>query len=254
MTTRVSAKQCADCGELRVGKHHCSAKRPAPPCRYCGAPCRYIKAFSVGSLWMRGGWAMICHDPACQKKFDADSEQVYAEMERAEDARQLQALYDAAEFPPELFKHELQDFNLDFDRSLGSFYIWGPNGTGKSALAVALMKSWQKPCHWISAHRYLIRVKSTYRRRGGQSEEDVMNELMRWPVLCIDDLGAEPKSDFNVASIYELVKERHEHGKHTIITSNLSITDIDSQIDPRLASRLATHRIVKITGKDRRVA
>lgn len=154
--------------------------------------------------------------------------------------------------PATLAHHVLADFAVEPPEHPRPTFIYGPNGTGKSALSVALFKEWGGG-HWSSAYRILSRIKSTYRKQSDESEQDVMDALVSVKVLGIDDLGAENRTEFGVSTIYEIVKERCEAGVPTIITSNLTLPELD-KIEPRLASRLAQFWLVPMKGADRRIA
>jgi len=68
----------------------------------------------------------------------------------------------------------------------------------------------------------------------------------------LDDLGAEKTSDWTGQSIYTLISRRINDCKPTIVTSNLSLSEIDA-VDPRRASRLGGMVYYKMTGHDRRL-
>lgn len=255
---------CKLCGQRYESKtaHDCPAKRPAPKCKFCDKPACYLPAsFGTGSFNMHGGWSIHCGAPACEDQQQEIIDKMLLEEKQNEYLRRVAELMAAAELPPVLAGYTLDDFRawepikgqfLDLPRKPKSLFLWGPNGTGKSGLAVALLQFWKVRCLFISAHRILARIKSTYRRRGGETEEMVLNDLRNYPALVIDDLGAEAQSDFNYATLYEIVKERDEHNRATIVTTNLSLAEID-KLEPRMASRLSAYQIAKLAGKDARV-
>ena len=255
---------CQLCGQHYDSKtgHDCPAKRPAPSCKFCKKPCRYLPSFrGVGATRLNGGWTVHCGSPECEAKQQDVIDELLLEQQQNEYLKRVDKLMAEAELPPVLAEFTLDDFHDweptkevfdELPRKPQSLFLWGPNGTGKSGLAVALLQFWKVRCLFVSAHRILARIKSTYRRRGGESEEGVLNDLRSYQALVIDDLGAEAQSDFNYATLYEVVKERDEHKRATIVTSNLNLTEID-KLEPRMASRLASFQIVKMAGKDARV-
>jgi DNA replication protein DnaC len=71
--------------------------------------------------------------------------------------------------------------------------------------------------------------------------------------LVLDDLGLGKKSDFAPDLIYMIIDKRIELGKPTVVTSNLSLSQISQLIDDRLASRLASFELIEMKGEDKRL-
>lgn len=90
---------------------------------------------------------------------------------------------------------------------------------------------------WVSAPKLLSDLRGTFRKDGGPSEQDILNQYIGLKLLVLDDLGAEKATDFTSQAIYMLLSERINWMRPTIVTSNLSIEEIHRS-DPRLASRL----------------
>ena len=148
----------------------------------------------------------------------------------------------------------------------------GSTGVGKTHLATALMRSAMRPENpnfvgvevgaglfdytgsigWVSVPFFLTEIKSTFSRESKGSEQEVIERYAVPKCLVLDDLGAEKSSEFSISSLYVLLSERINRQKKTIITTNLTIDEIE-EIDQRLASRLAGFSTVKLPEKDRRI-
>jgi DNA replication protein DnaC len=50
-----------------------------------------------------------------------------------------------------------------------------------------------------------------------------------------------------------IIDKRIELGKPTVVTSNLSLSQISQLIDDRLASRLASFELIEMKGEDKRL-
>lgn len=154
-----------------------------------------------------------------------------------------------------------------FERT-GALFI-GPPGIGKTYAATALAKlyvaSTVKPLNtrdgkvypdrslaWITAPRFLARIRSTMSPRARESSLDVLDELCRASVLVLDDYGADKPSDFAAESLYDLLTGRLNDCRYTIVTSNLALEDIAAW-RPSIASRLAEFARVDLPGPDRRL-
>jgi DNA replication protein DnaC len=116
--------------------------------------------------------------------------------------------------------------------------ILGPSGTGKTHCARRLWQSLHGRFSWdrmdfIAALIYWPAFMSELRSGGAYNRE---REMQRWPMLCLDDIGAErDTSGFASEHLNALMGCRV--GRWTIITSNLSLEQIGS-IDPRIADRM----------------
>lgn len=73
-------------------------------------------------------------------------------------------------------------------------------------------------------------------------------------LLIIDDLGAECITQYSVSSITSLIDLRIVNGKHTIISSNLTLPAIRKTYGERLFSRfLGEFRVLQFAGRDIRM-
>ncbi len=59
-----------------------------------------------------------------------------------------------------------------------------------------------------------------------------------YDLICLDDLGTERNSEAAQQNIYFILDERYRKCLNTIVTSNLTLKEID-KYDPRIASRLS---------------
>lgn len=70
-------------------------------------------------------------------------------------------------------------------------------------------------------------------------------------LLILDDLGTEMTTLFTVASLYSLINTRMMDGRPTIISTNLTSTDLEKRYSAQIASRIAgTYRLVLFAGED----
>ncbi|KAF0156271.1 MAG: DNA replication protein [Elusimicrobia bacterium] len=145
-------------------------------------------------------------------------------------------------------------------------YVTGAVGTGKTHLATAWLRQ-LLPEHldldqydhvmglaakWESVPELLGRLRETFGGRG-ESETGVLCDYMLPSLLVLDDLGAEQSTDWTGQAIYRLVSKRLNDLRQTIVTSNLSLEELNVR-DPRLASRLGGMAYQRLEGGDRRLA
>ncbi len=73
-------------------------------------------------------------------------------------------------------------------------------------------------------------------------------------LLIIDDLGTEPITQFTVSSLYNLINTRAMNDKQVMLSTNLSLSEMQKKYGDRIASRLFGESIIlKFTGKDVRL-
>ena len=173
-------------------------------------------------------------------------------------------------FPKRFLTAHLKDFQTKYDvpESDQGFYITGKRGVGKTHLLAAICK------HKIAAHlkanandienkdlpafisvpELLFQFKQSYSKNSNTSEDEILNKYTHVRVLALDDLGAERSTDWAIQLLYLLVNRRYSDMRQTFISSNLPLDQIASQLDDRIASRIAGMcDVVEIQGQDRRI-
>jgi DNA replication protein DnaC len=173
----------------------------------------------------------------------------------------------------------------DYAKIDDNILIMGPTGCGKTHLAISVLRYFieqriikmpmqrskegkliSDPCYpaglFITVPRLLMDLRSVYtgdRKKRNKwddnikaTEEDVINEYVEEKFLILDDLGAEKTTDFSLTSLYMIIDERINNFKRTIITTNLSLQDIEQKMDARIASRLSGMKTIKLNMPDYR--
>jgi DNA replication protein DnaC len=128
----------------------------------------------------------------------------------------------------------------------GILLLLGNVGTGKSHLAVAALRQ------RVDAHRHdamfitqsaLLRrhrqsYKSPHRRAGDETPQDILEACQEANLLVLDDLGLSSGSRDEPALVYDLLTHRYDNFSATIITSNLTPSELETEIGSRLYDRL----------------
>ena len=123
--------------------------------------------------------------------------------------------------------------------------LLGPCGAGKTHLAKAVWSAWKtnlrdhtRTRHGISARlegKWIYWPQAVDRIRGG--EYSLVPALEQADMAVIDDIGGEyDVSGFAASQLNRLANQRL--GKWTIWTSNLSLDQIATKLDNRIADRL----------------
>ena len=90
-------------------------------------------------------------------------------------------------------------------------------------------------------------VRATFGKDRGE-EEQVVGFYQRAPLLVLDDLGTEFTSAFTLSTVYNLLNTRK---KPTIISSNLTVKELQEKYSQRVVSRLFSQfTYLRFVGKD----
>lgn len=146
----------------------------------------------------------------------------------------------------------------EFDRTYRNLYFYGPVGTGKSFLsncaAEALIKSGHSVIYF-SASALFERLNSlTYDYKMREELDALRRDLYECELLIIDDLGTEIPGNLVASSLFSLLNERDLRKRSTIISTNLSLDELQSRYSARILSRIMySYDLLKLTGYDIRV-
>ena len=73
-------------------------------------------------------------------------------------------------------------------------------------------------------------------------------------LLLIDDLGTEFANGFTISQMFVCLNERLLRGKSTMISTNLSLDDLNNMYSERVFSRITSaYTVLRITGDDIRI-
>lgn len=101
----------------------------------------------------------------------------------------------------------------------------------------------------ISAYKLLEIVRKAY-----FSNEENAGEISEIEVLMIDDLGSEPlMQNVTVEQLFNLLNERQNRGLSTVVSTNLTMPELQGRYTERIASRLRDKnnwKVITLEGKD----
>lgn len=103
--------------------------------------------------------------------------------------------------------------------------FYGDVGTGKSFFACCIANALIDKGIAAKVTNF-PQILSEMQGSGGRQK--TIDDLKRYPLLVIDDLGAERDTSFSVEQIYSVVDARWRAGKPLIVTTNLSIEELEN--------------------------
>lgn len=235
-------------------------------CRVCGSEVEVVSSPITSKA--------ITYCPTCYEREDRERKSRQMEALRKQLTERMEIYLRKRGVPRRFLNARITDFPVSWwklKESAEGLFLAGPRGLGKTYLAVALMREMilatQPVYHegsykidlkrmplFVTVPELLLEIRETF--NGNQiSEKAVIDKYSRVDVLVLDDLGAEKTSDWVLQTLYTIVDRRYREELRTIITSNLSIEEIEEKLNDRVASRVVGMcRVCIIKGKDRRVS
>ena len=115
--------------------------------------------------------------------------------------------------------------------------LMGKSGLGKTFLLQCI-------AHRTAERGFLPVYTSAYRlfelarKAYIENDSDILSPMMEAPLLLIDDLGTEPlMNNVTITQLFNLLNERQMAGRHTVISTNLSISEMRERYTERITSR-----------------
>jgi DNA replication protein DnaC len=108
-------------------------------------------------------------------------------------------------------------------KKMGLMFIGDP-GTGKTHLAVAVMKRLIArgfECVFFDYQNLLERIRSSYDQASGAAQREAYQTALDCEVLVLDDLGAHRVTDWVEDTVTSLITYRYNNNKPLITTTNL---------------------------------
>lgn len=109
----------------------------------------------------------------------------------------------------------------------------GPNGTGKTHLAVAVLKAIVEKGFegvFFDYQNLLDRITRSFNITSGGSDRELYQSALEAEVLLLDELGAHRGTDFVEDTITGILTYRCNHRKPTLVTTNLPDEDITGPV------------------------
>ena len=224
--------------------------------RTCSKHGAYTSTNFIGEHWTECPQCMIeRRDAEAKEQIERDKQ---AEIEREQ--RKWMAKIKGAAIP-ERFKDRTLDsyvaktsgqkkalafakeYAENFDQVLKngrSAIFVGRVGTGKTHLAAGIALSimqQQRSALFVTVQRLIRRVKDSWRTKE-ETESDVINAFASPDLLILDEVGVQFGSEFEKQLLFDVLNERYEKLKPSILLSNIPNEQLSDYLGERVMDRL----------------
>lgn len=154
---------------------------------------------------------------------------------------------------------------LNYAQKFGRFYfknlfLSGQPGLGKTFLSACIARTVSENGFSVvydTAGNIFAQFEARKFQRDALDAQEAKDDTRRYlscDLLILDDLGSELTTQFVQSALYELINTRLVAGKHTVISSNLTMEEAARRYSPQIASRLAgEYHVLHFFGDDIRL-
>ena len=194
-------------------------------CGHCNTPkqCR----IPIGGNVRLVGCQCACaaREYEAEKKARADREKrLRIETLRADGIRDkilTACRFDTATMSDEIVKcKRYADAWDDMRRENNGLLLWGNTGNGKTFAAACIANE--------LIDRGIPAMITSFPRilNAGYDKKGIIEQVHYYPLMVIDDLGAERSSEYAMETVYTVIDERYKAKKPLIVTTNLTLDEL----------------------------
>lgn len=138
-----------------------------------------------------------------------------------------------------------------FSLNSKSVFMLGMTGLGKTHLSLAIAKEVIEKGYNVAYDSIVNYLRMIEKEHFGRADTDTLQLILNVDLLILDDLGTEFDSGFYNSCVYNIINTRLNRGVPTIISTNLTLPQLQSKYDDRIVSRLlAMYDYFRFAGND----
>ena len=150
-------------------------------------------------------------------------------------------------------RETMENFVKNFNKTDASLFFVGPTATGKTFLAHCIAKELLDKGHTVIYTTSYNMCDRLVDNQFGRLGDDEVSKYFDCDFLIIDELGQEANNEPSRLQLYNVINERMNKSKKTLITSNYSLKRLETLYEERLISRLSLYRRFIFFGNDLRM-
>ncbi len=143
-------------------------------------------------------------------------------------------------------------FADNFDNHSDNLLFLGGTGLGKTHLSLAIAAAvlgGDRSVIYGSAQNLINKLSSETFSYSGST--DISESILGCDLLVIDDLGSEMPTSFSQSCIFNIINTRIMRGLSTVISTNLTLEELEKQYTARVASRMiGSYTLLQFLGND----
>lgn len=194
-------------------------------CGHCNTPKQCRIPIGGGVRLVGCQCACAAREYEAEKKARADREKrLHIETLRADGIRDKSLTacrFDNATMSDEIVKcKRYADAWDDMRRENNGLLLWGNTGNGKTFAAACIANE--------LIDRGIPAMITSFPRilNAGYDKQEIIEQVHYYPLLVIDDLGAERSSEYAMETVYTVIDERYKAKKPLIVTTNLTLDEL----------------------------
>lgn len=194
-------------------------------CGHCNTPKQCRIPIGGGVRLVGCQCACAAREYEAEKKARADRERrLRIETLRADGIRDKSLTacrFDAATMSDEIVKcKRYADAWDDMRRENNGLLLWGNTGNGKTFAAACIANE--------LIDRGIPAMITSFPRilNAGYDKQEIVEQVHYYPLMVIDDLGAERSSEYAMETVYTVIDERYKSKKPLIVTTNLTLDEL----------------------------
>lgn len=144
---------------------------------------------------------------------------------------------------PKIADKKMKCMNYASTYSKGaSLILYGNTGNGKTHLGISILKQ-SIETHatkgiYVRAGKMIDEVKETYNKSAARKKQEVIESFTSPDLLVLDEIGVQHGSDTEKMILFEILNERYENIKSTVIIGNLDLPGLTEFIGERIIDRM----------------
>lgn len=122
----------------------------------------------------------------------------------------------------------VENWETMYSENIG-YLLWGKVGTGKSYFAGCIANALMEREISVRMTNFATILNALF--HGAEGKNEYIAKLCACPLLILDDFGMERGTEYSLEQVYNVVDSRYRSGKPLIVTTNLTLEQLQHPED-----------------------